>query len=70
MSHGMSHGMKHATVMRDGYRVPLIGIPSEATEDGCDFCGAMMELPDIYTDGQYFLCKKCAGAQKPTAGDV
>lgn len=57
--------MKHATVMRDGFEVPLIGIPEEAVQDTCDCCGTVIKLPEVYTDGDQFLCAKCAG--KPAA---
>lgn len=57
--------MKHATVMRDGFEVPLIGIPEEAVMDTCDTCGVPIKLPEVYTDGDQFLCKKCAGNDSP-----
>ena len=30
--------MRHAMVKRDGFTVPLIGVPASATNDKCDAC--------------------------------
>lgn len=50
----------HATVMRDGYEVPLIGIPATATEEKCDCCGDIVHLKDAVVTNDGVLCPKCA----------
>lgn len=49
----------HATVTRDGYEVPLIGVPMRAVEDECQCCGdiLLMRVMEV-TDGGV-LCPKC-----------
>lgn len=51
----------HATVTIGEYKVPLIGIPPNATEMECECCHDIM--PIIYVElneaGTQFLCKKC-----------
>jgi formylmethanofuran dehydrogenase subunit E len=50
---------RHATVSRDGFEVPLIGIPVEATLETCDCCGETIGLSkSVFTGGQ-ILCQKC-----------
>jgi len=60
---------KHATVQRDGYTVPLIGVPKKAVQDECDGCGKEFDIKliKIYTvadknrpDAFRFYCPECA----------
>jgi len=51
--------MKHATVTRDGYEVPLIGIPAEATLQECDCCHDIFPLREVELTDRGILCKKC-----------
>ena len=52
--------MKHATVERDGFTVPLIGIPLSATLDTCDLCGDVFSIRvlELSESGQ-LLCERC-----------
>lgn len=50
---------KHATVTRDGYEVPLIGIAPEAILDICDCCGDIQPMRTMRWTGKQLLCKKC-----------
>lgn len=50
----------HAKVIRDGYEVPLIGIPPEATEDKCDQCKQIFPIKNLHLGAkQEMLCSKC-----------
>lgn len=51
---------KHATVVRDGFTVPIIGIPQDSVLEMCDLCGIHFGLGDIAWNGKQMLCKKCA----------
>jgi hypothetical protein len=53
--------MKHAIVQRDGFTVPLIGIPPEATLYECDLCHNTHLVGDLELNpgGNQFLCEKC-----------
>jgi formylmethanofuran dehydrogenase subunit E len=51
--------MKHATVTRDGYEVPLIGIPPEATLQACDRCNRLFPLREVELTDRGILCKQC-----------
>ena len=42
---------EHAEVTRDGYIVPLIGIPKQATLEACDLCGELVAMRDIEWTG-------------------
>lgn len=57
----MTEPFKHAVVLRDGYRVPLIGIPAEATEFECELCHEIFSDPTALVMGAEgkFLCVKC-----------
>lgn len=52
---------KHAVVQRDGYAVPLIGIPPTSVLETCDVCGDEIGLSDaeINEAGNQILCPKC-----------
>lgn len=52
--------MKHATVPRDGFVVPLIGIPEAATVEQCDLCGEDIPLRQSIFTGSQILCPRCA----------
>ena len=49
----------HASVDREGYTVPLIGIPPQAVLDECDLCHDELPVRDLEYDGRQLLCKKC-----------
>ena len=49
----------HATVQREGFTVPLIGIPPSAMLEECDCCHDQFSIRDMQLcDGQ-MLCPKC-----------
>lgn len=63
---------RHATVVKDGYEVPPIGIPPNAVLEHCDLCGNEYGMAELTWSGTQMLCKKCASndqaqAQPPTA---
>lgn len=52
--------MNHATVTRDGYTVPLIGIPERATDEQCSRCKQYVHLREIVLDEHAKpICLKC-----------
>lgn len=51
---------RHATVVKDGYEVPLIGIPPNAVLEHCDLCGNEYGMAELTWSGTQMLCKKCA----------
>lgn len=51
---------RHATVVKDGYEVPLIGIPPDAVLETCDLCGNQYGMAELVLSGTQMLCKKCA----------
>ena len=59
----------HAIVEREGYRVPLIGVPADAVLEHCDLCGDVFPLRTIELSGSgQWLCLRCrsvAGKTKP-----
>ncbi len=50
---------EYATVQREGFTVPLIGIPAAAVKETCDECGVEFGLCDLTMTGSQMLCKKC-----------
>lgn len=46
-------------VSRDGFEVPLIGIPAESALDTCDLCGNWFPLRELEWTGKQNLCVKC-----------
>lgn len=50
---------KHATVTRDGYEVPLIGIPESAVMGECDLCHESFAISKLEFNGTQMLCGKC-----------
>ena len=50
---------KHATVTRDGYEVPLIGVPADAVLDTCDCCGDLFPLTSLEVTDGGVLCRRC-----------
>ena len=50
----------HAQVEREGYRVPLIGIPPDAMLQECESCHEQKSISTVMlmSDGQ-MLCEKC-----------
>lgn len=49
----------HAAVQREGYKVPLIGVPADAVLEQCDCCGDTIGLSDATFTGKQVLCRKC-----------
>ena len=52
---------RHAMVVKDGYRVPLIGVPPDAVLETCDCCGNEHPVAEMRWTGNQMLCKKCDG---------
>jgi len=50
----------HAVVEKDGFKVPLIGIPPDAVLEVCDLCGDTIPLRESQFTGKQILCKKCS----------
>lgn len=50
---------EYATVQKDGYTVPLIGIPTEAVLDECECCHDRFPLGELTFNGTQNLCGKC-----------
>lgn len=59
----------HATVIRDGFTVPLIGIPKSSVLETCDLCGVEFSIGSLTFTGKQMLCKKCESENhaRPTA---
>jgi len=51
--------MKWATAIRDGFKVPMIGIPEISILETCDLCGVEHDLQHIRFTGRQMLCDKC-----------
>lgn len=50
----------HAIVEKDGFKVPLIGIPPSAMEQECECCGHIFPLNQIeMSESGKMLCAKC-----------
>lgn len=49
----------HCLVKKDGYTVPLIGVPVGSGLERCDLCGDAFPLWDVEYTGQQMLCQKC-----------
>ena len=47
-------------VQREGYTVPLIGIPPAAVLEECDCCHELLGLSKLTWTGKQMLCAKCA----------
>jgi len=50
--------MTHATVIKDGFKVPLIGIPPSAVLETCDLCGEEYPMRELQWSGKQMLCKR------------
>jgi len=58
--------MNHATVKLGDYKIPLIGVPANATREFCDLCafeGELLEI-NLAENGRQFLCDRCFIARK------
>ena len=49
----------YATVQREGFTVPLIGIPEDAVLTECECCGEMVGITDTMITDNGALCPKC-----------
>lgn len=50
---------KHAMVLKDGFNVPLIGVPPTAVLETCDVCGNEYSIRDLSWNGKQMECAKC-----------
>lgn len=57
--------IKHATVVRDGHTVPLIGIPEDAVLEKCDSCGKKCDMTRMRFMGTQMVCFECVPADPP-----
>ncbi len=53
-----------ATVVRDGFTVPLIGIPRSSVLEECDYCGETIGLSQATIQDNQVLCAKCKDKRK------
>lgn len=51
--------MNYATVKRDGYEVPLIGIPVSAVKEECEGCRKEFDMDLLEFTGAQMLCENC-----------
>jgi len=67
-----SFTIQHATVQRDGYEVPLIGVPPSAVLETCDCCHEEVGLSQAVITGKQTLCQKCASLKLklPTTAEI
>ena len=50
---------RHATVMKDGFTVPMIGIPETSVLEECDCCHSQTGIGSVRFNGVQMLCGKC-----------
>lgn len=51
---------RYATVIRDGFEVPLISVPMDAVLDECQMCGKTFPFRELRFDkNSQLLCQKC-----------
>ncbi len=55
---------KYAMVERDGFKVPLIGIPPDAVLEECDLCHDKFPQGKVEFNGKQMICKKCRKEEK------
>ena len=54
----------HAKVERDGFKVPLLGIPPDAVLQECELCHNEYPLRDVeMSKSGQILCNKCLAAE-------
>lgn len=51
--------MKYAKAIRDGYEVPLIGIPEDESQERCEKCGQLFDLLQIRLIDGKMVCDAC-----------
>jgi hypothetical protein len=56
--------MTYATVQRDGFRVPLIGIAEEETQERCAVCRKTVDLMQAVVFADVSYCADCAKAEE------
>lgn len=56
---------KHAMVIRDGFSVPLIGIPPAAVLETCDLCGDEFPVLEVELSHGQMLCRRCRASDSP-----
>lgn len=58
--------MKWASVEREGFSVPLIGVPMTSMVEECDLCGDFRGLRDVeLTLSGQWLCRRCRENKNP-----
>lgn len=50
---------KNATVLKDGFIVPLIGVPEASVLEECDLCHSQSGIGSVRFNGVQMLCGKC-----------
>jgi len=61
----------HAKVERDGFKVPLLGIPPDAVLQECELCYNEYPLRDVeMTKSGQCLCRKCRSEMPNAAGEL
>ena len=58
---------KHAVVEREGFRVPLLGVPPDAVLQECELCHQLFSLREVEWMGTQVLCVKCRSDKNETA---
>lgn len=56
---------EYAYVEREGFRVPLIGIPAAAVLQECDLCHDEFPLKEMELVGAQALCPRCRQSPPP-----
>lgn len=58
---------QYATVEREGFTVPLIGIPADAVLDECECCHNVFPIRELMlnADGKAYYCLKCNAKPEP-----
>lgn len=51
--------MTDAIVNKDGYNVPLIGVPADAVQETCDLCHDTIPMREAVVTGTGVMCKTC-----------
>jgi hypothetical protein len=59
----------HAIVEREGFKVPLIGVPADAVLETCDCCGDIIGLTDAVVGDGGVYCRRCASTDADPSAD-
>ena len=55
---------KWATVQREGFTIPLIGVPESAVIETCDCCGEEIGVSQATVETGGVYCEKCRNQEK------